>query len=110
MVPCQCLYAKCSVELYEDTKQFEVLAELKDHAEAKKSALHMLQERAPAAGSHPALVESSKRERVRARVTFCPPKKKMIEENSEFKVRILFSYQRHPLRYYGRLVGRCLTL
>ena len=42
MTLCQCLYAKCNLELYEDQKQFEVVAGLKDHAKAKKTRLNML--------------------------------------------------------------------
>ena len=105
MTLCQCLYARRNLELYEDKKQFEVVAQLKDHAEAKKTALHMLPERAQNAGIQRWWKAGKGKE---PPVTFCLPKNKMVEENGEFKARILFSYYRHPLRYYGRLVGRCV--
>ena len=50
MILCQCLYAKRNLSLYDDPKQFEIVAELKDYATAKRVALDMLRDRAKAAG------------------------------------------------------------
>ena len=77
--------------LYDYQKQFEVVVELDSQAEARRATLTMWYDRGPP-------------------VTFIPPKNKMLEAHGEFKAKILFSCYRHPPRYYGRLVGRCLSL
>ena len=81
--------------------------QLDTHAAAERHAVDILYNRARDAGIH-RFWKSGKGKG--PRVTFTLPKNKMQEENGEFKARILFSYYGHPLGYYGRLVGRCLTL
>ena len=107
MILCQCLYAQRNLSLYDDPKQFEVVSELKDHTTAKRVALDMLRDRAESAGIQ-RFWQSGKKKG--PPVTFCPPKNTLLEEQGEFKARILFSYYKHPLCYYGPLVGRFLTL
>ena len=107
MILCQCLYAQRNLSLYDDPKQFEVVSDPKDDATSKRVALDMLRDRAESAGIQ-RFRQSGKRKD--PPVTFCLPKNKMLEEHGEFKATMLFPYYKHPLRYYGRLVGRYLTL
>ena len=87
LVVCQCLDAKRNLALNDAQKQFEIGAELDTHAEAKHTALHMRHKRAKAAGIDQFW---KPRKGKGTPVTFSLPKNKMLEDNGEFKARILF--------------------
>ena len=107
MLLCRCLCAKRVLELYNNPKQFEFVAELNSHAEAQCAALDVLYDKAKELNLH-RVWKSVKRKGPPA--TFILSENKMLKEVGEFQARVVFSYYRYPLRYYGRLVGRYLTL
>ena len=107
MVMCKCLYYKKLLQIYSDETQFEVLADFHTPKEATQYATKLLHQHACTCGVHKHWRESKQSA---ARHSFIFPKNKMREWQGEWKQRVLFSHYRHPMRYWGRLVGRALTL
>ena len=107
MVICPSLFYSSVHTLYANPKQFVVLHEYPDlrtaHQEALDHLWNLVVKYDLAEHWHSGAKKS-------APVSFCLPKNKSDEFHNLLKWRILFSHYRHPLRWGGRLIGRCLTL
>ena len=107
MTLCHCLYYKYVVTLYDDPKQFEVVSTHSTPRIAQEVALADLRQRAEQAGLLRFWKGGKKKG---APSSFIMPKNKSVETKGILKWRILFSHYSHPLRWWGRLIGRCLTM
>ena len=107
MTVCRTLYYQKLLSTYADTKQFQVLEEFPTVKEAQARALEILREHAR---KFDLLKYWKEGKKTAPPTSFIFPKNKCMEWDNCWKQRVLFSYYRHPLRYYGRLVGRALTL
>ena len=103
---CKQLYLKKMTRIYID-KKHECLGGFGGTKEAKAYAIELTGQ---AAKEHGFWKFSDSGEKKGAPVSFISPNNKIKEEEGEWKQRVLFSYYSHPLRRYGRRVGRCLTL
>jgi hypothetical protein len=107
MTMCPVLYFRSIDTLYSDPMQFAVLHEYPSLPEAHQAALDQLWTLVVKYD----LARYWKSGKTKsAPVSFCLPKNKSDEFLNILKWRILFSHYRHPMRWYGRLIGRCLTL
>ena len=84
-----------------------MLADFNTPKEATKYATKLLHQHARTCGVHKQWRESK---HSAAPHSFILPENKMREWQGEWEQRVLFSHYRHPMRYWGRLVGRALTL
>ena len=107
MVMCPVLFHKSLAELYSSPTQFAVIEQFPSVKHAQQAALVKLWDLAVQYGLDKFWKGGKSKG---APVSFILPQNKSDEFCNVLKWRILFSYYRHPLRWYGRLIGRCLTI
>ena len=104
---CKKLFARLVVDTYSDTTQFNEVKSCGTHKEALKEAKSMLHEYAVQCG-----VEQhfDVRKYTQVPESFIFIKNTSCEENCTLKLRVLFSFFRHPMKRFGKKVGCCLNM